>query len=69
MAQPRPGQDLAHALGSDMLRQHLEYVGGQRHVDLISSFTKSVKDGFGHVPDLQWSSHVRIIACTMHAIE
>jgi hypothetical protein len=57
MTQPGPSQELAHALGRHMLSQHLEHVGGQRQVDLISSFTKGLKDRFGHVPDLQRSSH------------
>lgn len=38
-------------------------------MDLASSFTKGLKDRFGHVPDLQRSSHARILACTMHAAE
>jgi hypothetical protein len=38
-------------------------------VNLISSFTKGLKDWFGHVPDLQRSSHTCIVACTMHAVE
>ena len=38
-------------------------------MDLISSFTKGLKDRFGHVPDLQRSSHVCSVACTMHAAE
>jgi hypothetical protein len=69
MTQPWPSQDLVHALGRDMLSQHLEHVGGQRHMDLISSLTKGLKDRFGHVPDLQRSSHACNVACTMHAAE
>jgi hypothetical protein len=38
-------------------------------MDLISSLTKGLKDRFGHVPDLQRSSHACNVACTMHAAE
>ena len=69
MTQPGSSQELAHALGRHMLCQHLEHIGGQRHVDFVCSFTKGLKDGFGHVPDLQRSSHDRMLACTMHAAE
>jgi hypothetical protein len=52
LAQPGSSENLIHALGRDVLGQHLEDVGGQRHVDLAGSLAKVFKDWLRHVSDL-----------------
>jgi hypothetical protein len=50
-------QGPANAQGREMLSQYFECVGGQRHVEFISSLAKSFKDRVRHISNLQRASH------------
>jgi len=55
--QPGSRENLRHPLGRDVLGQHLQDIGGERLVDLISSLPKDFKNRLRYVSDLKWSSH------------